>query len=336
MTTVKIIKLSANENCYGCSPSALKAVQDKHKDVHLYPEVNPLALKEKLAEKFRVKTSNIVVGAGSVRIIDGLIQTFVGQGEEVLTFEKSFIAYGQFAGFHKRKCHFAPLTNLQCSPENLLPFINDKTRLIFIANPNNPTGNIISHIELEKLLSKISNKIIVALDEAYAEYVTEASFPNAVELRKKYSNLVILRSFSKIYGLAGLRIGYAIMHEELAAKMAEGQIPFSLNYLSSSAAIASLDDLDFVKGSALANTEQRDFLFNELKKLGYNTIPSHANFIYLWFETDTAKTKTYNTLFVNGIIICDMKVFGQENALRITIGEKESNQKIISVLAKWL
>ena len=329
-------KLTANENCYGCSPSALDAIQKKYKEVYLYPEVNPVTLKEKLADKFGVTVKNVIVGAGSVRIIDGLIQTFVGPGEEVLTFEKSFIAYGQLSGFHKRKCTFAPLSDLRCTPENLLPFINDNTRLIFIANPNNPTGTIISHVELESFLARVSNNIVVAIDEAYSEYVTDPLFPNSLELQKKYPNLVILHSFSKIYGLAGLRIGYAIMEESKAAKMTEGQIPFSLSYLSSGAAIASLDDKNFIKESVQANTEQRDFLYYELKKLGYNTIPSQANFIYLWFDRDEEKKKVYDLLFQNGIIICDMKIFGQEKALRITVGEKEINKKMISILAKGL
>lgn len=334
MTETKIIKLSANENCYGCSPLVLDAIQKKYKDVHLYPEVDPIGLKDKLAEKFGVKRNNIVVGAGSVRIIDGLIQTFVGEGEEVLTFENSFIAYGQFSGFHKRKCHFAPLSEFRCVPENLLPLITDKTRLIFIANPNNPTGTIISHSELEEFLKKISDTIIVAIDEAYAEYVTDSSFPNSVELQKKYPNLVILRSFSKIYGLAGLRVGYSIMDEEIAARMTERQIPFSLNYLSPDAAIVALKDEKFIKKSSLDNAQQREYLFSEFKKRGYNTILSHANFIYLWFDKDEGKEVFYMNLFNSGIVICDMKVFGQSRALRITIGSEAMNKKIISILDK--
>ena len=334
MIETKMTKLSANENCYGCSPLALEAIQKKYKEVYFYPEVNPVALKEKLADKFGVSIKNIIVGAGSVRIIDGLIQTFVGTGEEVLTFEKSFVAYGQLSGFPKRKCTFAPLSDLRCNPENLLPFINDNTRVIFVANPNNQTGTVISHVELDNFMGKISSNIVVAIDEAYAEYVNDPSFPNSLDLQKKYPNLVIVHSFSKIYGLAGLRIGYAIMEESKAAKMTEGQIPFSLNYLSSGAAIASMDDKDFIKESALSNAEQRDFLFCELKYLGFNTVPSQANFIYVWFDSDEEKKKTYDALFKNGIFICDMKIFGQENALRITVGEKEINGKIISILAK--
>lgn len=334
MTHTKIIRLSTNENCYGCSPLAIEAIQKIYKNVYFYPEVNPVELKEKLADKFGVTIKNIVIGAGSVRIIDGLIQTFVGPDEEVLTFDKSFIAYSQLSGFRRRNCLFAPLSDLRCVPENLLPFINNKTRLIFIANPNNPTGTIISHAELERFMEMVSNNIVVAIDEAYSEYVTDSFFPNSIELQRKYPNLVILRSFSKIYGLAGLRIGYAIMEEYKVSKMIEGQIPFSLNYLSSNAAIAALDDNDFIAESIRANTEQRDFLENEFKKLKYNTNPSQANFIYLRFDNNEEKKKTYDILFQNGIIICDMKNFGQDNSLRITIGDKEINKKIISLLTK--
>lgn len=328
MMESKIIRLTANENCYGCSPLAMQAIQKDLENFHLYPEINPVALKEKLAEKFGVQANNIVVGAGSVRVIDGLIQTFVAHGEEVITFERSFIAYGQLSGFHNRVCHFAPLTDLRCVPSTILQFINEKTRLIFIANPNNPTGTIISHDELEKLLGEIPKNIIVAVDEAYAEYVTDNSFPKTIELQKKYPNLVMLRSFSKIYGLAGLRIGYGIMDEGKAAKMIQGQIPFSLSRIAVDAALASLNDNEFVLQSARDNAKQRDFLFKELKKRGYNTIPSQSNFIYVWFDSEEEKKLLYDKLFRRKIIVCDMKIFGQENSLRISVGDRLANDMI--------
>lgn len=332
MTVQKIIKLSANENCYGCSLLAREAILKNYRDVHLYPELHPLALKEKLAVKYGVLVKNIVTGAGSVGIINALIQTFAGLDNEVLTFENSFIAYSQLSHIHNRLCHFAPLSDLSCNPENLLPSINDRTRLIFIANPNNPTGTIISHTQLQNFLAKIPGNIIVVIDEAYAEYVTDPLFPDSIELQRKYPNLVILHSFSKIYGLAGLRIGYAIAEESIAAKLTHCQIPFSLNYLSYNVAIAALDDTGFIDESARMNDEQRNYLVYELKRLGYNTIPSQSNFIYVWFDTDAEKEKMYDVLFRNGIIICNMKIFGQEKALRITVGAQEANNKIISLI----
>lgn len=325
------VRLSTNENCYGCSPLVLETLHNKYKDVYLYPEVNPLVLKEKLAQKHSVVPTNIVVGAGSVRIIDGLIQTFVGRDQVVLTFEKSFIAYGQLALVNNRACNFAPLTDFRCVPENLIPFINKKTSLIFIANPNNPTGTMITHTELENFMEKIPADIIVAVDEAYAEYVTDNAFPNTLALQKKYPNIIIIRSFSKIYGLAGLRIGYAIMDEKFAHRMNKGQIPFSLNYLASDAAIAALEDENFVQYSSKENAVQREYLFEALKNK-YTTAASQANFIYLQFETEFEKNKVYEKLFIQGILICDIKIYGQEKALRITVGDAEASKRIVSCL----
>ncbi len=326
------VRLSTNENCYGCSPLVLEALRNKYKDVYLYPEVNPLALKEKLAEKYLVSPNNIVVGAGSVRIIDGLIQTFVGPDDEVLTFEKSFIAYGQLSIVNNRKCNFAPQTDFRCVPENLIPFIDYSTSLIFIANPNNPTGTIISHSELENFMAKIPSNIIVAIDEAYHEYVTDSSFPNTLALQKKYPNIIIIRSFSKIYGLAGLRIGYAIMEEKFAFRMNKGQIPFSLNYLASDAALAAMDDEVFVVHSARDNAIQREYLYNELHKLHYNINPTQANFVYLRFENDMEKQKVYDKLFTNGILACDMKIYGQEKSIRLTVGDADACKRIVACL----
>lgn len=333
MSSKNKIKLSANENCYGCSSMALDAMENKLHEAPLYPEVNPIALREKLAEKHQVNFENIALGAGSVQIIDGLIRIFVGADEEVITFEKSFIAYGMLSEFHQRKCNFAPLTNLHCDPESLLALIRPQTKLIFIANPNNPTGTIISHAQLENLLHKINPNIIVAIDEAYSEYVTDTAFPDSLKLQKQFPNLVILHSFSKIYGLAGLRIGYGIMTEPLASKMNAVQIPFFLNHLASAAAIAALQDIEFVEKSSRLNATQRQYLFDELTKLGYQTISSQSNFIYVFFNSDKQKNDFYFALYAHGIITCDMKVFGQDKSLRITIGDEETNKRIISILS---
>ena len=326
------VKLSANENCYGCSPLALEAILNNYKQAHVYPEVFAASLKDRLAKEYNVSDKNIVVGAGSVNIIDALIRTFVKENEEVLTFEKSFVAYAQLAGFHNRKCVFAPLSDFRCVPNNILPFVTDKTKLIFIANPNNPTGTIITHDELEGLLKNIPSTITVVIDEAYSEYVTDKAFPNSLLLQQTYPNLIILHSFSKIHGLAGLRIGYAIAELSRAQVLNNTQIPFSLHYLSCASAIAALNDKTFVAQSAKANAEQGHYLHTELRKLGVNSIATQANFIYIWFTTDDEKLKIYNLLQENGILICDMKVFGQEKSLRITIGDKTTNERIVGVL----
>ncbi|NUM31502.1 MAG: histidinol-phosphate transaminase [Bacteroidetes bacterium] len=327
----KTVKLSANENFYGCSPQVFKQIKNKLNEVSLYPE-SPERLKTAIAQKFSVKPENVIVGAGSVRIIESLILNFVGENEEVLIFENSFIAYSQLCGFHNKKIKFAKLDNGVCNPDKLLELINSKTKLIFISNPNNPTGTIISHRELEIFLNKISSDIIVVIDEAYSEYVVDSNFPDSLKLLNNFNNLVILHSFSKIYGLAGLRIGFGIANKNLISKMLASQLPFTLNTVACDAAIAALNDDFFLNYSKNKNRISLEYLFKNLKTIGFNIYPSQANFVFLWFERENQKDNFYNILLKHNILVCDMKVFGQQNSIRITIGDLKTSKKIIKVL----
>src|ERR1035437_434242 len=221
----KIIKLSANENFYGCSPLVIKALSENLDNIYLYPDYHQNELKNKIAEINNVSPSNIMLGVGSVGIIDVIIRLLVKPDEEIITFERSFVAYGQLSNLYNKKILFAPLDNYTCNPSQLFPFLNDKTKLIFIANPNNPTGTIIGHQTLEKFLNEVSNDIYVVIDEAYLEYATDVCFPNTIKLLKKFPNLIILRGFSKVYGLAGLRIGYGIANEKTASFLESHRLP---------------------------------------------------------------------------------------------------------------
>ena len=327
----KMIRLVANENFYGCSPSVLSALKKNIENVHLYPG-NPFRLEEQLAEKFGVDQKNIVVGAGSVRLIDGIIQTFVEPDEEVIIFERSFVAYEQLATAHRRKCLLAKQINFICDVKNIFPLVTPKTRVIFIANPNNPTGTIINHFQLELLLKYVSKKIIVVVDEAYCEYVTDKSFPDSFSLQKKYPNLIILRTFSKIYGLAGLRIGYSIADEKISDLFKKNRIPFFFNSLSEDAALIALKDKKFVKECEKKNSTEREFLYNNLKQLGFNVIPSQGNFVYLFFKYDHKKEIIFKKLSDAGIMVCNLKIFGQDKSLRISIGDRDANKKILKAL----
>jgi histidinol-phosphate aminotransferase len=333
MTNDQIYKLSANENCYGCSPAVLKAIKDACKLVRFYPESNHVELKEILANKHGVSYKGIVIGAGSVEIIDCLIQAFSEIGDEVITFENTFVMYEWLAISRKRVCKVAPLTNFCCKPVNIIPLVNNRTRLIFIANPNNPTGTIILHDELEELLNLIPTNVIVVVDEAYSEYTTDLMFPDSVSLQRKFANLVILHSFSKIYGIAGLRIGYGIMAEEIAAKISTVQIPNTINYLAPAAAKAALADVEFTNDSMIKNEWERNYLFKELANVGYNILESQANFLYLWFNEKNAKGNTLDLLTASGVYVCDLKVYGQERSLRITVGTNLANRKIVQILS---
>ena len=319
-----IIRLNANENFYGCSPRVLHVIKKDLRSVHLYPAI-PLRLVEKLADKLGVPPKNIVAGAGSVRLIDGIIQTFVEPNEEIIVFEKSFVAYEQLAAAHRRKCVFAKQNNFICSVENVLPPLTKKTKVVFIANPNNPTGTIITHSQLEKLLQTVSEKILVVLDEAYCEYVTDPDFPDSTLLQKKYPNLILLPTFSKIYGLAGWRIGYGIMSEELARKLKQIRIPFFFNSLSENAAIAALDDNQFISSCAKKNAKERALLYEKFKDAGVNVVPSQANFLYLYFDSEKEKEILFDKLVAKNLLVCDLGVFGQEKSLRIGIGDRKTN-----------
>lgn len=322
-----IIRLNANENSYGCSPLVQKAIKKNLVNVHLYPSL-PLRLEEKLAEKFNVDATNIVVGAGSVRLIDGIIQTFVEPDEEIILFERSFVAYEQLAAAHRRKYSFAKQTDFICDVKNIFQPVTKKTKVIFIANPNNPTGTIITHSQLEQLLKNISKKIIVVIDEAYCEYVTDKSFPDSFSLQKKYPNLVILRTFSKIYGLAGLRIGYGIMKGDMANTLKQSRIPFFFNSLSEDAALASLNDKKFISSCIKKNIKYRNILYEKLKQAGLNVIPSQGNFLYIFFDSENKKEELFNKFINNGLLVCNLKVFGQDKSLRISIGDAAAIEKI--------
>ncbi|MCC6721037.1 MAG: aminotransferase class I/II-fold pyridoxal phosphate-dependent enzyme [Bacteroidia bacterium] len=325
------VRLSANENFYGCSPNVFKAINSQTENISLYPNA-PLKLKEVLANKYNISANKLIIGAGSVRIIENLILTFVKDDEEVLIFDNSFVAYKQLCSFHNKKCVMAKLDNGRCDPKKLLPLINKKTKLIFIANPNNPTGTIISHNELESFLSEISPEIIVAIDEAYSEYVFDDNFPDSIKLQEKYKNLIILHSLSKIYGIAGIRVGFGIADEKNIVKMSSKMLPFTLNTIAEAAAIASIEDDNFIENSREKNRINLKYLYENFVKLGLNIFPSQANFIYLWFDSEKEKDCFYNVLAQNNIIICDMKVFGQPNAVRITIGDNKVSRKIICLI----
>lgn len=320
-------RLHSNENFYGCAPEVLQILKGKLRDVHLYPAM-PVRLEEKLAEELEVEQKNIVVGAGSVRLIDGIIQTFAEPGDEVIIFERSFVAYAQLALAHRRKCVFAPQSDFICDTGNVMPLLNDNSKIIFIANPNNPTGTIITHEQLEGLMKNISEKILVVVDEAYCEYVRDKSFPRSLSLQKKYRNLIILRTFSKIFGLAGMRIGYGIMNEYLVYKIKMNRIPFFFSSLSEDAAIAALDNKEFISACAGENAAERTFLYKSLKKAGLNVIPSQSNFLFAHFNSEEEKEAIYKKFIARGLQICNLNIFGQQKSLRIGVGDRKTNQEL--------
>ncbi len=326
------ISLHSNENPFGPSPMVLETIKKYSQDVHCYGSWKPKTLKEKLASKYQVSPNNIAVSAGSYELINLIIHFLVNRDEEILTFDNTFMAYRYSANRIGRKCVVADMPGLDCNINDLIPLCGKNTKAIFFANPNNPTGTIVTHDSLRNLLETIPSNVLVVADEAYYEYVTDESYPDSVQLLKEFPNLIILRTFSKIYGLAGARVGYGITSEKLVETLENKRLLRSINILGKKAAEAALDDLEYIRHSVRHNSRERDYLFNELTQLGFAVNKSQANFLYLPFDNDEGKNKVFTTLADDGLIVCDLAIFGHEKSLRISVGKKDVNQRIIDCL----
>ncbi len=328
------VRLMSNENPLGPSHKALEAIKEYSKNIHYYPDWIPQTLKEKLASKNHVSPTNIAVSAGSYELINLISRFLVNKNEEILTFDNTFMAYSYSAKRNGRKCVIAHMSSPKCNLIDLIPLCGNKTKVIFFANPNNPTGTIATHDSLRKLLISIPTHILVVADEAYYEYVTDESYPDSVQLQKEFSNLIILRTFSKIYGLAGMRIGYGIANEELVEKLEKNRLLRSINFLAEKAAEAALDDIEYIRHSANHNSREKAYLIKKLRQLGFVVYESQANFLYLPFKDKNQKNNVYQTLAKEGLMVCDLEIFGHKKSLRISIGQSDTNKRVINCLSQ--
>ena len=327
-----MIKLSQNENAFGASPLALKAIEAHYHSVFRYPDVFHKELKSKLADRHSVKPENIIIAAGSIALMDISIKSFVGFDENIVTPEITFVGYKDMAKANSRAYKLAKLVDNAISLENILSLCDAKTRIVFIANPNNPTGTMLTHIDIRKFLQTVMSDTYIVCDDAYSEYITDADYPDSFGLLKEFENLIIFRTFSKIYGLAGLRIGYAIAMPDIIQSMRQHWTPFSINNLAAAAALAALDDTEYIEKCAAVNAEERELLYNELRSMGFNATEPKGNFIFVEFSTSAEKEKVYNLLNNDGINVRPLDLFGAETALRITIGRPEENRHLVKSL----
>jgi histidinol-phosphate aminotransferase len=332
MNSLPPLRLHLNENCYGCSPQAVEAIRGMAGEVARYPAA-PVRLEQELAARLGVQPREIVVGGGSVRLIDGIIQALTGPADEVLLFERSFVAYRMLAEAHRRVIRVAPQREFVCDPAVLPAMVSPNTRLIFLANPNNPTGTIFTHAMLRASLEALPSEVIVVVDEAYREYVTDPDYPDTRDLRRRHRNLIVLRSFSKIHGLPGARVGFAIADEPMADLLRRTRIPFFLPFCAEDAALASLADQAFITTSARRNAEERERLFEGLRAAGLNAVRSQANFVFILFKDDAQKTVLFRRLLDANILVCDLSDHGQDRSLRITVGDAAMNERLLGALA---
>ncbi|MES2677772.1 MAG: histidinol-phosphate transaminase [Pseudomonadota bacterium] len=330
----QVIKLSSNENALGASPKAILAYQ-KHSDkVFRYADGGCIELRGALAKKYKIDINQIVCGAGSDEIIALITHSFCGVGDEVLYSEYGFLMYPISAKRVGAQGVIAKETNLTANVDNILAAITSKTKMIFLANPNNPTGSYLSGDEIERLIKNVPNNIIIVLDLAYAEFVDNLDYPDAIELVNKYHNVVMMRTFSKIYGLASLRLGWSYSSLYIADILNRARGPFNVSGAAQYAGIAAINDSEFVEKSKAHNKKWLGILAAEFDKIGIKHYPSVANFILLDFLSIEKCQKINQFLLDNGVILRDMSAYNLPSCLRMSIGKEEENLIVIDLLKK--
>ena len=331
----KVIKLSSNENALGASPKALIAYIEHAKDVFRYADGASTLLREKIAQKNNINPNQIVCGAGSDEIIALLTSSFASVGDEIIYSEYGFLMYPISAQRVGAKAIKVKEKNLKTDIDAIINAVNKKTKIIFIANPNNPTGSYLNKDEINKLVANIPSNVLLVLDHAYEEFVAVEDFYDGLEIVNKYKNVVLTRTFSKIYGLASLRIGWSYSSQNIADILNKSRGPFNVSGPAQVSALASLDDDDFTKASKNHNTKWLKILKEELSSINKIKIhPSIANFILIDFLSNENCEKVNKKLLENFIIFREMKGYGLPTCLRATIGTDQENEIIIENIKK--
>jgi histidinol-phosphate aminotransferase len=328
------IKLASNENPLGASPKALAAAQEAVAQINRYPDGGGFRLRQKIAKKYNADVDEIVLGNGSVDLIELMVRTFVGPDEEGLISRRTFMSYScSFQAMGRKYIEVEP-SNYRHNLDAIADAINEKTKLILIANPDNPSGTYVTRGEMDRFFARVPPSVIVVLDEAYFEFVRAKDFPNGLTYRDKHERLVVMRTFAKAHGIAGLRVGYAITNKEIAKYLHRTRLPFNVNIVAQAAACAAVDDDEFVARSAAYCFEALDFLQSGLKRLGIKFTPTQTNFLFVDVEADGAQT--YQALLREGVITRPMGAYGYPRHLRISIGLPEENQRLLNALQKVL
>ncbi|MDA7705698.1 histidinol-phosphate transaminase [Rickettsiales bacterium] len=330
----KVIKLSSNENSLGSSKKAIESYQNASNELFRYPDGPSFELKKAIANKYNIEEEKITCGAGSDEIISLLIEAFAGVGDEIIQSEYGFLMYEISATKFGAKTLKAKDQNLKTDIDDIINLISDKTKIIFIANPNNPTGSYITKGELDKLIANIPKNIIIAMDLAYCEYIDKENYPDITQYVKKYDNVIMMRTFSKIHGLAALRLGWCYSSQYIADSLNKVRGPFNVSMAAQKAGIAAINDDEFIKKSKKHNQEQLKFVQNSLNQLGVKFYDSFANFILIDFGSAEKCQKINQYLLDNGMIIRDMKSYNLPNCLRMTIGTEYENKEFINLLQK--
>jgi histidinol-phosphate aminotransferase len=322
------IKLASNENPLGPSPKAIAAIKKAMEGLNRYPDGSGFYLSRALAKQYEVDINQIILGNGSNELIELVVRTFVQPGDEVISADPSFVVYRMITQAAGGTNVIVPCKDMRHDLDAMAERITPKTKIVFIANPNNPTGTMNTKAEMDRFMARVPDQVIVAVDEAYFEYVTHVDYPDSLDYLKTGKNVLALRTFSKIYGLAGLRIGYGLTTPEIAELMNKVRQPFNTNSLGQIGAVAALADRKHVEKSIAINNEGKQFLYQSFGQLGVSYLPTETNFVL--FETSLEGKDVYTALLMQGVIIRPMG--GKK--LRVTIGLPDENKRFVAELEK--
>ena len=323
-----VIKLASNENPLGPSRKAIKAIEKSLEEVSLYPDSNGFYLRKKLSKIFSLDIENVVLGAGSEGIMATIMRTFLNDSDHILATKNSFIGFRVLANASGKKIDWVSMKDYAYNLDAMAKAIHDKTKIIYLANPDNPTGSYFNKEKFDNFIKKVPNRCLVILDEAYYEYASSLEdYPDSMNYR--YDNVITLRTFSKSYGLAGLRVGYGFAHKDLVENIMKVKLPFEPSIPAQVAAIAALEDDGHIEKTLKITLEQKTKLEEMLKNLKIEYIPSAANFITLILKGEEEAEMLTRKFLENGIILRHLSSFGLPEAVRVTIG-KESDMKCFS------
>ena len=335
-TAAKIIKLAANENPLGASPQVVAAYKALADNLHRYPDGGAVALRAALADFHKIDASRIVCGTGSDEIITLLCKAFSGPGDEVLYSEFGFLMYPIAALAAGASPVKAPEVNRSTDLQALLECVTDKTKIVFLANPNNPTGSLVARDDLLTFRKLLREDILLVIDSAYAEYVTDSQYTDGKDLVDQFDNVVMLRTFSKAYGLSALRVGWSYSSVGIADILNRIRGVFNINTPGQVCAVAALADQDFIKASVANNTKMRAWVTAELREMGIHVYPSSANFVLFSLETPERASTVLHFLKGRGILLRGMKAYALPDCLRLTIGLESDMQAVVSTLKEYM
>jgi histidinol-phosphate aminotransferase len=325
-----IVKLASNENPLGPSPRAVEAMREAAAHVWLYPDASCFRLTQALAAHWRAEPENLILGNGSDEIIQLAGLAFLEPGDEVLTATPSFVRYEAAATLNKAELIEVPVRDFRFDLAAMAERLSTRTRLVFIANPNNPTGTIVGKAELERFLDRVPARALVVMDEAYFEYADSLDYPDGWKYVREGRNVIVLRTFSKIYGLAGLRVGYGMASHAVIRYLQQVREPFNVNSLAQAAAIASLEDPEQVERARRVNREGKATLTAAFDALELPHVPTEANFILVDIRRNGREV--FEGLLRRGVIVRTGDIFGLPTHLRVTIGTAEQNERFLQAL----